>query len=85
MEKGDYKRMCELLEEREKVLKSSIEIIPKKLIEEILEKDKVRMEKIKENMKSFLESAKKSDVYKKTLASYQKAHDDMSKKSWGKG
>ena len=84
IDKGDFEKASKLLEEREKILNSMKEI-PKELAEKIIEEDKRRIEKIRNMMKEIVDTVRKSDAFQKSLESYQKAHNNIYGKSWGKG
>ncbi len=84
IEEGDFKRVAELLDEREKVLKE-MGNLPAELAEELLKRDEERMEKIKNMMDEFKDAVIKSREYKKSLQAFRNAHGDQEKRSWGRG
>ncbi len=83
IDKEDYEGLLELLDEREKLLKS-IEVSPK-LAQELLRRDQQRMKKIAEDKSKLIETIMKSRKYGKSMQAYGRSISEQGKRNWGRG
>ncbi len=83
IDKEDYKKLLELLDEREKLLKS-MEVSPE-LAEKLLRRDEERMRKIEGNKAKLIETIMKSREYGKSIQAYGKSISEQGKRNWGRG
>ena len=80
IEDEDFEKLLELLDERERILKSSE--LDSETIRSILERDEERMRKIERMKEELVRTAFKSEVFKRHLESYRKSQRG---RSWGRG
>ena len=83
IDKEDYERLLELLDEREKLLKSMD--ISEELAKKLLKLDKERMRRIEKNKSKLVETIMKSREYGKSMKAYGKSIGEQGKRNWGRG
>ncbi len=83
IEEEDYEKLLKLLNEREKILKN-MEVTPQ-IAEEIMERDKKRLEMMEKKKASLIKTIMSSREYGKSLKSYGKSISEQGKRNWGRG
>ncbi len=83
IDKEDYEKLLELLNERENLLKS-MEVSPE-LAQELLKRDRERMKKIEESKSKLIETIMKSREYGKSIQAYGRSINEQGKRNWGRG
>ncbi len=83
IDKENYKKLLELLDEREKLLKN-MKVSPE-LAEKLLRRDEERMRKIEENKAKLIKTIMKSREYGKSIQAYGKSISEQGKRNWGRG